>query len=82
MILHKALTEGEKLVRSGETDAKAVIQLISDRIRTEPLARIDYVNIVSFPQIQPVDKIEGDILAAVAVYFGTTRLIDNFIVNE
>lgn len=81
LILHKALTEGEKLVRSGETDAKAVIQLISDRIRTEPLARIDYVNIVSFPQIQPVDKIEGDILAAVAVYFGTTRLIDNFIVK-
>ena len=82
LILHKALTEGEALVRSGEKDAQAVIGAISDIIRTEPLARIDYVNVVSFPQVEPVAVIEGDILAAVAVYFGKTRLIDNFIVRN
>ena len=45
----------------------------------EPLARIDYVDVVDFETITPVDEIKGTTLVAIAVYIGKTRLIDNFI---
>ena len=46
------------------------------------LARIDYVDVVDFDTITPVEKLEGSILVAIAVYIGKTRLIDNFIVEK
>ena len=48
-------------------------------IEAEPLAKIDYVEIVDAQSLEPVSEIQGEILAAMAVYIGKTRLIDNFI---
>ena len=79
-ILHKGLTKGEELVRGGEKNAATVVNAIREVIETEPLAKIDYVEMVDFDNIQPVETIEGTVLTAVAVYIGKTRLIDNFIV--
>ena len=45
------------------------------------MARIDYVEAVDFQTIQKIDTVQGDVLFAMAVYIGKTRLIDNFIVN-
>ena len=80
-VLHRALEEGRKLAESGEKSAAAVIAKITEIIESEPLARIDYLNVTSFPEIIPTEEINGSILAAVAVYFGNTRLIDNFILG-
>lgn len=82
VILHKALTEGEELIRGGETDVEAILSFVKNRISTEPLAQTEYVELVSFPGIQRVETAEGSILVAVAVRFGTTRLIDNFIIEQ
>ena len=49
LILSKALKNGKALIESGETDAKKVVKIISDEISAEPLAKIDYVEIVSWP---------------------------------
>lgn len=81
LILSKSLNLGKKLIEQGETDAKKVIEVISNNIKTEPLARIDYVSAVDFNTITPVDKIEKSVLIAIAVYIGKTRLIDNFITD-
>jgi pantoate--beta-alanine ligase len=80
-VLHRALEEGRKLAESGEKSAAAVIAKITEIIESEPLARIDYVNVTRFTEIIPTEEINGSILAAVAVYFGSTRLIDNFILG-
>lgn len=80
-ILHKALTKGEAMVRAGEKDSSKVIAEITNIIESEPLSKIDYVQVVSFPDIEVIDKICGSILTAVAVYIGKTRLIDNFIIE-
>lgn len=80
-VLHKALEEGRQMVLAGETDAAKVRAAIVKRIEEEPLAKIDYVEIVDFETIEPVETIKGSVLAAVAVYFGKTRLIDNVIVT-
>ena len=82
LILHRALEEGKKMILCGEKNASDIKKRISDIIESEPLARIDYVEIVSFPDIERIDVINGDILAAVAVYIGKTRLIDNFIIEN
>lgn len=81
LILSKSLGLGKKLIEQGETDAKKVIEAISNNIKTEPLARIDYVSAVDFNTIKPVDKIGKSVLIAIAVYIGKTRLIDNFITD-
>lgn len=81
LILSKSLKLGYELIKNGETDSKAVIKAISDSISTEPLAKIDYVDVVDFGTITPVDKIGKSVLVAIAVYIGKTRLIDNFIIE-
>lgn len=79
VILHKGLLCGEELVKAGEKSAATVKQAITEIIESEPLAKIDYVEIVNFDNIETIETIDGSILAAVAVYIGKTRLIDNFI---
>lgn len=79
LILSQSLKLGKKAIEEGEKSAKKVIDIITANIQTEPLARIDYVEVVDFENIQRVDTIEGETLVAIAVYIGKTRLIDNFI---
>lgn len=79
LILSKSLRLGRDAVERGERDAKKVTAIISDSLLTEPLAKVDYVEVVDLENVQRVDKIEGETLVAIAVYIGKTRLIDNFI---
>lgn len=82
VILHRGLERGEELVRAGEKSAAAIVQAITEVIESEPLAKIDYVEVVDFDSIKSIETIQGSVLAAVAVYIGKTRLIDNFIVEQ
>jgi len=79
IILHKGLMKGEEVVRAGERNAEAVKKAIRDVIESEPLAKVDYVEVVDFDTIEEVETLKGNVLAAVAVYIGKTRLIDNSI---
>ncbi|MCI5500870.1 MAG: pantoate--beta-alanine ligase [Lachnospiraceae bacterium] len=79
LILSQSLKEGKKLVEAGEKDASKIKKVITDKINTEPLAKIDYVEVVDWKTLEPVETIDGTILTAIAVYIGKTRLIDNFI---
>lgn len=80
-ILNKALTKGKEKILTGETNAINVKNAIIELICNEPLARIDYVDIVNFDTIAPAETVKGNILVAVAVFIGKTRLIDNFIIQ-
>ena len=81
LILSKTIFLGQKLVDEGERDAKKLIAAMEANIATEPLARIDYVDVVDAENIERIDRLEGDVLVAMAVYIGKTRLIDNFIAS-
>ena len=78
LILHKSLMLGEGMLKAGERDAAKVREAILGNLGTEPLARADYVELVDAETLEPVEKVERPILAAIAVYIGKTRLIDNF----
>lgn len=82
LCLSRGLNKGKAAVEAGETDAEKVKAIITAEIKAEPLSRIDYVEIVDWNNLEPVSSTEGSILAAVAVYIGKTRLIDNFIIER
>lgn len=79
LILSQALKKGRESVENGEKSAEALVELIRKEIQTEPLARIDYVEVVDWNTLEPVEEIQEPILVAIAVFIGKTRLIDNFI---
>ncbi len=78
LILSKAIFAGRDMVKAGERDAKKVVEAMTEIIKSEPLAAIDYVEMVDVETMQSIDVIEGNILCAIAVKIGKTRLIDNF----
>ena len=80
LILSQSIFLGQKMVQEGETDAAKIKAAMVEKIQSEPLARIDYVEIVDGLSMPPVDTVQSPTLAAIAVYIGKTRLIDNFIV--
>lgn len=81
LILSKSLKLGKAAIEQGERSAQRIIDIIRQNLQTEPLARVDYVEVVDFENIQRVETIQGETLVAIAVYIGKTRLIDNFIIK-
>ena len=78
-MLSRAVGLGQELIQNGERKADVIVEKMKKLIEEEPLAKIDYVQAVDAISIQPVAEIKGTVLAAMAVYIGKTRLIDNFI---
>jgi pantoate--beta-alanine ligase len=75
--LSESLREAAALIEAGERDAAIVIQRMKAVIGREPLARVDYIEIVDGDELVPLKTIEGTALIALAVFIGGTRLIDN-----
>lgn len=79
LVLSQSIFLGQKMVEEGEKDAKKVAAAMTEKIESEPMARIDYVKVVDAMTMQPVDVIDGPIITAIAVYINEkARLIDNF----
>ncbi len=81
LVLSKAVFLGQDLMKNGERNADTIINKMSDLINKEPLAKIDYVQLVDADSIEPLAEAKGRVLVAMAVYIGKTRLIDNFIME-
>jgi len=76
-VLYRALEEAVKRIRSGERDASKVREAAIAILESEPLVRIEYLEIVDPTEIQPLSTISGPVRIAAAVWIGGTRLIDN-----
>lgn len=70
------------MIDAGEKDTSVIKAEIIKMLETEPLAKIDYVETVNFENMEPIEKVQGQVLTAIAVYIGKTRLIDNFITDS
>jgi pantoate--beta-alanine ligase len=77
LVLSRSLGGARLLVEGGERDAGAVARSVAAAVAAEPLARLDYVEIVDPKDLGPVGRIEGEVLVALAAFIGRTRLIDN-----
>ena len=77
-VLYRALCEGKKAIENKESKAIQIKNCICAIIEKEPLAKIEYVEIVDKEELQPVKEITMPVLVALAVRIGKVRLIDNF----
>lgn len=82
LVLSRSLRQAETLFQQGERNGAELVEVVREMIAAEPLSEIDYVEIYELPDLTPLaGKITGPCLLAVAVRFGTTRLIDNIILE-
>jgi pantoate--beta-alanine ligase len=81
LVLFQSLEEGRRMFEGGERAASQIRERMARTMASEPLARVDYVEIVRPESLEPVERIEGETLVALAVYIGRTRLIDNIILG-
>lgn len=79
LVLSRSIARGRELVAAGASDPHAIVAAMRAVIEAEPLARIDYVEAVTWDSLEPASTLAEPVLFAMAVYIGTTRLIDNFI---
>ncbi len=82
LVLYRALLKAKDEIIKGKKDAGEIRKEITEVIEGEKLARIDYIAIVDPENLQEVDNIEQEVLIAVAVWIGKTRLIDNIIARK
>ena len=80
-VIPAALKKAEGRVAEGELDARAVAGLLREEIGRQPMAALDYADVVSIEEFVPVERIGPEAIAIVATRFGTTRLIDNTVLK-
>ena len=81
LCLVKALTQARDRAAAGERDGGRILAQVRDLISATPLVRLDYAELVDPDSLQPVDRLTGPARLAVAAFVGTTRLIDNMLLE-
>jgi pantoate--beta-alanine ligase len=81
VVLFQALEEARENIEGGERDGDAIRRRLAARIGTAPDARIDYADVVDAENLQSLKTVTRDVVIALAVKFGDTRLIDNMPVS-
>jgi len=82
-VLYEAVTAAREAIEGGEQEAHAVVRAMDDALSAAPRGDVEYAEVVDAHTLQPVDCLAPGqrVIAAVAVYFGDTRLIDNAFVD-
>jgi pantoate--beta-alanine ligase len=82
LVLSRGLAETAVAIRGGERRSAVLIEHLTETIRREQAARIDYIEIVDAETLEPAPDAGEGRLVALAAQFGRTRLIDNMIVSR
>lgn len=80
-VLFRSLSAAKELYEAGERDAEKVRGKMKEVLAGEPLAETQYVSCADYDTLEELDEIKGKALLSMAVYFGKTRLIDNFVIG-
>lgn len=81
LVLSRSLQLAQELVVAGERNRDSLCRKVRQYIEQEPLAEIDYVEVYSYPDLQAPEQLAAKNIVALAVRIGTTRLIDNVILE-
>jgi pantoate--beta-alanine ligase len=80
-MLYASLQKAQDMVKSGESDAHRIVNAVKKGIGASPLISPEYVEAVHPDTLEPLDRIEGPTLLALAARVGNARLIDNIIIE-
>jgi pantoate--beta-alanine ligase len=81
VVLFRALSAAKELHEAGERDAERLRARMKETLAGEPLAQAQYVSCADYDSLEELDTVTGKALLSLAVYFGKTRLIDNFVLG-
>lgn len=80
--LYKALQIGQQLVQKGTKDVQTIINELTTYLETNTTGQIEYVDILSYPQLEAITTIDKQVIIALAVKYAHARLIDNMIISK
>jgi len=81
LVLNEALMAARRMAQQGDRDAHAIIAEIRRKVEAEALVRLQYVEVCDAATLEPLERLQGRAVIALAAAVGTTRLIDNVIVE-
>lgn len=79
--LYQALTHGQHLIVAGENNSDMIVNEVQAIIERETSGEIDYVELLTYPELQKAESMNKQLILAVAVKFKEARLIDNLIID-
>lgn len=79
--IYKALQQAEKLIAAGENSIEKVKQQARNILEEQSGAEVEYAEILSYPELEPIQEAQGTMIAAAAVKYKNARLIDNLILT-
>lgn len=80
--LHKALEHGRQFVVDGELNPAMIVKEVKNLIHDRTSGTVDYVELLSYPELKPITETDNNIILAAAVHFSKARLIDNLIFDR
>ena len=80
-VLFRALSSARAEFDAGERDAEKLRKRMRETLAGEPLAQMQYVSCADWDTLEELETVKGKALLSMAVYFGRTRLIDNFVLE-
>jgi pantoate--beta-alanine ligase len=80
-VLYRSLKDAEKQIRLGEKNIQNIITTMRNTILEHSSGTVDYIEIYSYPALEPLEVLEGKIIIALAVKFTNARLIDNLVLT-
>lgn len=81
LVIYKSLQKAKQMIENGEINASVIKDNIYQEFNSVSAAKLDYVAIVDYGNLEELHKIQDNTLIAIAAYFGKTRLIDNIIID-
>lgn len=81
-VLFRALSVAKDLYENGERDAEKLRGKMKEVLGSEPLAQMQYVSCADYDSLEELETVKGRALLSMAVFFGKTRLIDNFVLGS
>lgn len=82
LCIHRSLRRAEEMIASGERSSGTILEEVKKALSAGSPDKIDYASLVRYSDLQPADEISIKSVLAVAAFFGSTRLIDNMIIDE
>ncbi|MGM0522769.1 MAG: pantoate--beta-alanine ligase [Bacillota bacterium] len=80
-LIYRALTEAKAMMEQGERDQETILSHVQSVINQSRHAEIDYIELLSYPQLEALPILKGQVILACAVKFERARLIDNVLVD-
>lgn len=80
-VLFRALNAAKEMYEGGEQDAELLRRKMKEVLASEPLAQVQYVSCADYDSLEELGSVKGKALLSMAVFFGKTRLIDNFVLG-